>query len=35
MTTKTAVERDCHFHLLELLHDYNYLDEHFKFIQKE
>ena len=32
MTSKTAVERDCHFHLLELLYDGEYLDEYFKFI---
>ena len=32
MQSKTAVERDCHFHLLELLYDGNYLDEHFKLI---
>ena len=31
MISKTAVERDCHFHLLELLYNGNYLDEHFKF----
>ena len=34
MTTKTAVERDCHYHLLELLYEGNYLDEHFKFVPK-
>ena len=33
MTTKTGVERDCHFHLLELLNDGKYLDEYFRFIQ--
>ena len=33
MTTKTAVERDCHFHLLELLNDGHYLDEYFRFIK--
>ena len=32
MISKTAVERDCHFHLLELLYNGNYLDEHFKFV---
>ena len=32
MMSKTAVERDCHFHLLELLYNGNYLDEHFKFV---
>ena len=35
MTTKTAVERDCHYHLLELLYEGNYLDEHFKFVPKK
>ena len=35
MPSKTAVERDCHFHLLELLYNGNYLDEHFKFIYEK
>ena len=30
LPSKTAVERDCHFHLLELLYEGNYLDEYFK-----
>ena len=35
MTTKISVERDCHFHLLSLLNEGNYLDEHFKFNKKK
>ena len=35
MITKTAAERDCHFHLLTLLNEGKYLDEHYKFIKRE
>ena len=35
MITKVGAERDCHFHLLTLLYQGNYLDEHFKFIKNE
>ena len=31
MINKTSAERDCHFRLLSLLNDGNYLDKHYKF----
>ena len=34
MINKSSAERECHFHLLTLLNDGKYLDEHFKFNAK-